>query len=163
MRAPDERQKIWNDPQRLEEWTNAALIASGVQDDDIPFENLPRATPAEWRQHLIHIAKVDARQGRPERLRKLLPGFAEFIHAPPRARGQRYTPQSDPFTAHALELALGDVGEIRQTLARVFWQGLRPSAWTNCTGNCCPAVWLDRRATADPPQESAPRAQVLNV
>jgi hypothetical protein len=126
VRAPDDRQKIWNDPQRLKEWTNAALIASGVQDDDIPFENLPRMTAAEWNRQVIDIAKVHARQGRPEGLRKLFPEIAEFIHAPPLARGQRYKPQSDPFRAVALEQALEDVCSIRRIWREHFGKAYAP-------------------------------------
>jgi hypothetical protein len=126
MRSPDERQKIWNDPLLLAEWTNAALNAFGTRGDDLPFENLPRMTPAGWRQQLIDIAKVDAREGRPERLRKLLPSLAEFIHAPPLARGQRHKPQFDPYAALLLELALDDVREIRQIWREHFGKAYAP-------------------------------------
>jgi hypothetical protein len=127
MRAPDERQKIWDNPERLEAWTNAALDAFGVHDDDLPFENLPRKSPAEWwRQEELALAITEARRGHPERLRRLFPAIAEFIHSPPRRRGQRRRPQADPFRHLLLELALDDVRHIRKIWRERFGKSYAP-------------------------------------
>ena len=45
----------------------------------------------------LSMAKVCAHRGDLTPLRKLLPSIAEFLHEPRRVRGQRRTPQKDPF------------------------------------------------------------------
>jgi hypothetical protein len=125
MRAPDDRQRLWSDPQRLEEWTNAALDAFGVHDDDLPLENLPRMTSAEWRRQALRLAITDARKGRPEPLRRLFPAITEFIFSPPRARGQRL-PQVNDYQWLLLEYALDDVRDIRKIWRQHFGKNYAP-------------------------------------
>jgi hypothetical protein len=129
MRASDERQKIWSDPQRLEEWTNAALNAFGLQDDDLPLETLPQMSPAQWRREALTIALADARRGNPEPLRRLFPALAEFIHSPPRPRGQR-RPQTDGYSQLPLENALHNVRDIRTIWQEHFGKSYRSAAPT---------------------------------
>jgi hypothetical protein len=107
---PD-RRKIWDDPQRLEDWTNAAL--DGAQFNR-PFENIPRMSPSEWNRWLVSLALSDARDGRPERLWNLCPQLDSFKYSPPLKRGQRRKPQFNPFVAYAFESALDDIPTIKQ-------------------------------------------------
>jgi hypothetical protein len=125
VRVPDDRKEIWNDPQRLEEWTNAALYAFGVHEDDLPLETLPQMPPAERRREALAIAIAAARRGNPEPLRRLFPALAEFIHSPPRRRGQR-RPQTNVYERVPLENALDDVRDIRKIWQKHFGKSYAP-------------------------------------
>jgi hypothetical protein len=131
MTAPDSNcdlEKIWNNPERLEEFTNRELDRRSVQDDDFPFENLPRVVPppmtaSKRHQILVLFAMSEAREGNPERLRQLYPELAEFIHSPPpHKRGRRPYAESGQIR----EMALSEVPAIHQIWRQHFGKSYAP-------------------------------------
>jgi hypothetical protein len=110
------------DRRRLIEWSIAQLDALDAEHDaklDDPPSSWTYPPETIWWE-AIERAKLAARRGNIEPLRRLFPSIAEFIHEPKRARGQRRSysrlREHEAFRRVVAGMAAADVRRLRDVI-----------------------------------------------
>jgi hypothetical protein len=104
------------------DWSIAELILLD-RTDEVNWDISPEVARRARLWQNAERAKIAARNGNPEQLKRLHPELSEFIHSPKRKQGQRksYRPKcyvwTDIFREELLEMAIDDV----RLLRRVIW------------------------------------------
>jgi hypothetical protein len=132
MSAPaEDLRAIWNSPVALERWTmdqldqldaEQELFSQELEESRRGWERFP--IPGIPFSERVHQAKGRARAGHIEPLRRLYPELAEFLHAPPRKRGQRRPPKREVWSRFTSRMHAVDADADAKRIRKIWREKL---------------------------------------